>query len=71
MGRFFDHLRQVGVRGFIAENANDPDYVRPAEYRGLPTTEDYERQYRIEEAAPRASSGPKAAAKKKAPRRLR
>jgi transcriptional regulator with XRE-family HTH domain len=46
MGRFFDHLRQVGVRGFIAENANDPDYMRPPELRGLPTTEDYEREYR-------------------------
>jgi transcriptional regulator with XRE-family HTH domain len=31
MGRFFDHLRQVGIRGFIAERMNDPDYTRPAE----------------------------------------
>lgn len=55
MGRFFDHLRQVGVRGFIAENANDPDFVRPPEFRGLPTTVDYERQYR--DAQPASSSG--------------
>ncbi len=27
MGRFFDHLRQVGVRGFVAERLNDPDYL--------------------------------------------
>lgn len=29
MGRFFDHLRQVGIRGFIAERMNDSDYMRP------------------------------------------
>jgi transcriptional regulator with XRE-family HTH domain len=28
MGRFFDHLRQVGIRGFVAEKANDADYTR-------------------------------------------
>jgi transcriptional regulator with XRE-family HTH domain len=28
MGRFFDHLRQVGIRGFVAEKANDSDYTR-------------------------------------------
>lgn len=27
MGAFFDHLRQVGVRGFMAEHLDDPDYV--------------------------------------------
>ncbi len=27
LGRFFDHLRQVGVRGFVAENTHDSDYV--------------------------------------------
>lgn len=30
MGRFFDHLRQVGIRGFVSERMNDPDYSRPA-----------------------------------------
>jgi transcriptional regulator with XRE-family HTH domain len=30
MGRFFDHLRQVGIRGFVAEHAGDPDYSRPS-----------------------------------------
>jgi transcriptional regulator with XRE-family HTH domain len=27
MGLFFDHLRQVGVRGLIAEQLNDEDYL--------------------------------------------
>jgi hypothetical protein len=27
MGAFFDHLRQVGVRGFVPERLDDPDYV--------------------------------------------
>jgi hypothetical protein len=27
MGAFFDHLRQVGVRGLVAERLNDADYV--------------------------------------------
>ena len=26
IGAFFDHLRQVGVRGLVAEQLNDPDY---------------------------------------------
>jgi transcriptional regulator with XRE-family HTH domain len=34
IGRFFDHLRQVGIRGFVAENAMDPDYTRPAKPAG-------------------------------------
>lgn len=29
MGRFFDHLRQVGIRGYVAENANDRDFMFP------------------------------------------
>jgi transcriptional regulator with XRE-family HTH domain len=27
IGRFFDHLRQVGIRGFVAERLNDKDYA--------------------------------------------
>ncbi len=27
MGAFFDHLRQVGVRGLVAEQLDDSDYV--------------------------------------------
>ncbi|MGH9119127.1 MAG: helix-turn-helix transcriptional regulator [Acidimicrobiales bacterium] len=30
LGQIFDHLRQVGIRGFIAEHTNDADYA----YRG-------------------------------------
>jgi transcriptional regulator with XRE-family HTH domain len=31
MGKFFDHLRQVGIRGYVAEKANDSEYMlRPA-----------------------------------------
>ena len=33
MGAFFDHLRQVGVRGFVAERLDDPDYVYRPEHR--------------------------------------
>jgi hypothetical protein len=46
MGRFFDHLRQVGIRGYVAENANDPDYVRAPEHRGLTHPADAERTLR-------------------------
>jgi transcriptional regulator with XRE-family HTH domain len=27
LGRFFDHLRQVGIRGLVAEQLNDHDYA--------------------------------------------
>lgn len=33
LGSFFDHLRQIGIRGFIAENTNDPVYSTLPEYR--------------------------------------
>jgi transcriptional regulator with XRE-family HTH domain len=29
IGAFFDHLRQVGVRGLVAEHLNDADYQTP------------------------------------------
>ncbi len=29
LGDFFDHLRQVGIRGFVAEKAFDPEYFLP------------------------------------------
>ncbi len=28
LGQFFDHLRQVGVRGLVGEQMNDPDYLQ-------------------------------------------
>lgn len=34
LGAFFDHLRQVGIRGFVAENTLDPDYGLPPKHRG-------------------------------------
>ena len=33
LGQFFDHLRQIGIRGLIAEHANDADYIRPPRRR--------------------------------------
>ena len=35
LGAFFDHLRQVGIRGLIAEKADDPELaIAPAQPRG-------------------------------------
>ncbi len=28
LGKWIDHLRQVGIRGFVAEHTNDEDYAR-------------------------------------------
>ncbi len=33
LGRLVDHLRQVGIRGFVAEHTNDDDYTRPGQRR--------------------------------------
>jgi transcriptional regulator with XRE-family HTH domain len=33
IGKFFDHLRQVGIRGFVAEHAMDEDYTFNAQAR--------------------------------------
>ena len=33
LGRFFDHLRQVGIRGLIAEQLDDHDYAVPTPAR--------------------------------------
>lgn len=33
IGTFFDHLRQVGIKGFVAENTMDDDFVTRPEYR--------------------------------------
>lgn len=27
LGTFFDHLRQIGIRGLLAEKAGDPDFA--------------------------------------------
>lgn len=36
LGSFFDHLRQVGIRGFIAEHTYDADYSTPPVNRAPP-----------------------------------
>lgn len=36
LGMFFDHLRQVGIRGLVAEQLNDADYL-PGRSRGSKT----------------------------------
>jgi hypothetical protein len=38
LGRQLDHLRQVGIRGFIAEHTNDEDYAIPTTRRTDRTT---------------------------------
>ncbi len=32
IGRFYDHLRQIGICGFVAEHSMDPDFVAPAKH---------------------------------------
>jgi transcriptional regulator with XRE-family HTH domain len=31
IGRFFDHLRQTGIRGLVAEHSMDPDFLTPGQ----------------------------------------
>jgi hypothetical protein len=33
LGRLVDHLRQVGIRGFVAEHTHDEDFVTSPEHR--------------------------------------
>jgi transcriptional regulator with XRE-family HTH domain len=40
MGAFFDHLRQVGIRGFVAEKVNDRDYAIPPAASSAQTGDD-------------------------------
>ena len=37
LGRWVDHLRQVGIRGFIAQHTNDDDFVRSGPDSDEPT----------------------------------
>ena len=37
LGQFFDHLRQVGIRGLVAEQLGDADYLPPAAGPGTTT----------------------------------
>ena len=54
LARQLDHLRQVGIRGFIAEHTNDDDYAQPQpeKSREHGSTRRQERTVR-HEAAPR------------------
>lgn len=36
MGQFFDHLRQVGIRGLVAEQLNDAAYLHTPKARKVP-----------------------------------
>ena len=63
LGSFFDHLRQVGIRGFIAEHTHDGDYGTPPENRVPPgdSASSYSRPADAEERtlapSPGASAG--------------
>lgn len=39
IGSFFDHLRQVGIKGFVAENTYDDDFVTQPQHRTGATDE--------------------------------
>ena len=38
LGRWVDHLRQVGIRGFLAEHTNDDDFAKPPGERSADKT---------------------------------
>jgi hypothetical protein len=38
LGRSIDHLRQVGIRGFLAEHTNDEDFAMPPGKRSVDST---------------------------------
>lgn len=53
LGRWVDHLRQVGIRGFITENTNDRDFahvgLQPGEEEPAPAVT-------ADETAPRGTA---------------
>jgi hypothetical protein len=53
LGRWVDHLRQVGIRGFITEHTDDPDFARvgprPDEYEPAPAVT-------VDDTAPRGTA---------------
>ena len=36
LGHWLDHLRQIGIRGFLAEHTNDDDFAQPPAKRTAP-----------------------------------
>ncbi len=37
LGGWVDHLRQVGIRGFLAEHTDDDDFAQPPGHRSADT----------------------------------
>lgn len=62
LGGWFDHLRQVGIRGFVAENTHDSDFVKVREPD--PVTEEVEAPADEADQAARGGSGAKAPRKR-------
>lgn len=42
IGAFFDHLRHVGIKGFVAENTNDDDFITQPQFRSAGRAESNE-----------------------------
>ena len=66
IGRFFDHLREVGIRGFVADNALDADYTTLPPYRsdlpsGTPDSTDRPPDQPTDERPPDVSHWPQEA----------
>jgi transcriptional regulator with XRE-family HTH domain len=66
-GRRFDHLRQVGIRGFVAEHTNDADFARVG--KSDPPSEEPEPAAAAADEAPRGGSGAKAPRKRSSKKR--
>lgn len=54
LGRWVDHLRQVGIRGFITEHTNDPDF---AHVGPQPDEDEPARAVTPDDTAPRGTAG--------------
>ncbi len=67
LGRIFDHLRQVGIRGFVAEHTNDADFARVG--KSDPPSEEPEPAAAAADEATRGGSGAKAPRKRSSKKR--
>ena len=67
LGGWFDHLRQVGIRGFVAENTFDSDFVKVREPGRV--TEEPEAPADEADQAARGGSGAKAPRKRSGKKR--
>jgi hypothetical protein len=59
LGRWIDHLRQVGIRGFLAEHTNDADFATPPANRSTDTTTPADTAGHPAPAGSRAAAPPK------------